>query len=132
MVNCAACSCARCHAIGCQLLPTKFHRFRYLPFILTLCCSKIDSVLQEEADGDDFNEGDVTNFCNQVCNPTASAHLRLLLLGQFEQLLLETDITVGVARRILEKRHDLKNRAFNDYKKLVEAKCVEAVGAVSA
>jgi len=53
-------------------------------------------------------------------------------LGQFEQLLLETDITVGVARRILEKRHDLKNRAFNDYKKLVESKCVEAVGAVSA
>jgi hypothetical protein len=41
-----------------------------------------------------------------------------LMLAQFERLLLETDITVGVARRVLEKRHDLKNRAFNDLKKI--------------
>jgi hypothetical protein len=46
---------------------------------------------------------------------------------QFEQLLLETDITVGVARRVLEKRHDLKNRAFNDLKKSAEKKCIELV-----
>ena len=51
-----------------------------------------------------------------------------LMLAQFERLLLETDITVGVARRVLEKRHDLKNRAFNDLKKDLESKCVEAVG----
>jgi hypothetical protein len=51
---------------------------------------------------------------------------------QFEELLLETDVTVGVARRILEKRNDLKNRAFNDYKKEAEKKCVVAVGSRAA
>lgn len=54
------------------------------------------------------------------------------LFEQFEELLLETDVTVGVARRILEKRNDLKNRAFNDYKKEAEKKCVEAVGSRAA
>jgi hypothetical protein len=46
---------------------------------------------------------------------------------QFQQLLQETDITVGVARRIFEKRYDLKSRAFTDLKKEAEKKCIESV-----
>jgi hypothetical protein len=99
---------------------------------LILWRSKIDSVLQEDGDDDFGGQAEMTHFCDQVRAPNAQRFRISLTRVQFERLLLETDITVGVARRVLEKRHDLKNRAFNDLKRDAESKCVEAVGLRSA
>jgi hypothetical protein len=99
---------------------------------LTHLSSTIDSVAQEASDDEDDIDAHQTSFIEQVpsirdlCMLIATADGVL----QFEQLLLETDVSVGVARRILEKRADLKSRAFNDLKKTAEKKCIEAVRAL--
>lgn len=89
--------------------------------------SSIDSHIQE-GDGDDLDEvHHTTNFVDQVCNCHCWHVCNAHSFEKFEQLLLETDITVGVARRILEKRFDLRNRAFSESKKVTEKRCLDAV-----
>jgi hypothetical protein len=89
-------------------------------------------VAQEASDDEDDIDAHQTSFIEQVPSIRDLCMLIAIADGvlQFEQLLLETDVSVGVARRILEKRADLKSRAFNDLKKTAEKKCIEAVRAL--